>query len=159
LVSGLGTLLAVMVALTAWLWFSSQSGHVSLLASRVEDYRLYTPTKTAERLVGTPSELRQKLARLEEIRDDPQFSRLKAEQKNLLETRIDELKIYLDYYEKILKEKAVVNEQSEEALEQRVERLNNERAPPRPEWEQTRAGERHKALLDSAVALQRGVAK
>jgi hypothetical protein len=159
LVGGLSGLLAVMVALTAWLWTTSQSGHVSLLASRVEDYRLYTPTKVADRLAGTPTELRQKLARLEEIRDDPQFQRLKPMQQEFVEGRIDELKSYVEYYEKILKEKAVVNEQSEEALEQRVHRLETELAPPRPEWEETRAGETHKSLLDSAQALRTAVAR
>lgn len=146
-----------MVVLTGVLWVGSQSSRVSLLASRVEDLRLYNRGTPAQRLRGGLPELREKLARFQEVHNDPQFESLSPELRSFVEERIDELKSYTDYLEALQKERPLPAETTEEGLERRIARLKGDLALPRAEWEETRAAEEHRRLLESAEALLEAV--
>jgi hypothetical protein len=154
LAGGVGVTVLGLVVLTAVLLaVSLKSSRASLLASRVEDLRLYTRGGPAERLRGGPAELRQRMGRFQEIRDDPQFGSLPADLRNFMDERLDELHTYVDYLEKLLKERPLVSEQTEQGLERRLKRLESDLALPRPEWQGTRAGELRRQQTESTQAL------
>jgi GTPase SAR1 family protein len=149
-----GTAVLGMVVLTAvLLTMSVRNSRASLLASRVEDLRVYSRGGPAERLRGGPAELRQRLARFEEVRDDPQFGVLPAEQRAFVEERADELKSYIDYLEKLLKERPLASEQTEQGLERRLKRLESDLALPRADWQGTRADEMRRGLVEATQGL------
>jgi hypothetical protein len=154
LVGTAGTAVLGMVVLTAVLLvLGVRSSRASLLASRVEDLKLYNRGGPAERLRGGPAELRQRLGRFEEVRNDPQFAALPAAQRDFVDERIDELTTYIDYLEKLLKERPLVSEQTEQGLERRLKRLQTDLALPRPEWQGTRADDLRRGQLESTQAL------
>jgi hypothetical protein len=159
LVGGTGAALVGMLVLTVTLWLTSQSSRASLLAARIEDQRLESRGGPAERLRGRPSDLRRRLSRFQEIHDDPQFSSLPADLRNFVDERITELKEYIDYLEKLekVKERPLSAETSEEALEQRLERLRVDLAPPRPEWEGTTAAEERRQEIERTEALRQAI--
>jgi hypothetical protein len=152
LVAGLVGLLVLMGGTIVTLILTAQSSQLSQLSARVEDFRVLTRGSLEDRLRGTPGDLRDRLARLEGIREHAQFGRLKTEQQQFVEGRMAELTSYLDYYEKILKEPPITNERSEESIDRRLARLDNELALPK-EWQKTRAGELHRALVTSSEAV------
>jgi hypothetical protein len=157
LAGGAGAAVVGMLALTVVLWLGSQSSRASLLASRVEDLRLLDGGSPAQRLRGSLPELRDKLARYQTIQADPQFPSLSADLRAFVNERIDELKSYTDYLEKLQKERPLVAETTEEGLERRLARLKSDLALPRAEWQDTRAGEWYKERLDSTEALLEAV--
>ncbi len=154
-----GAALLGMLVLTVTLWLNSQSSRASLLAARIEDQRLESRGGPADRLRGRPGELRRRLSRFQEIHDDSQFASLPADLRGFVDERIGELKEYIDYLEKLekVKERPLSAETGEEALEQRLERLRVDLAPPRAEWEGTPAVEERRLEIERTEALRQAI--
>jgi hypothetical protein len=141
LVIGSAGLVGVMVALTGTMLAVNRSSRTAALAARVEDLRYRDRGGPAERLRDRPVALHQKLADWEAVRIDPRFDSLPEELRALVEGRLDELKAYIPYLEKLLKERRPATVRTEEALLELQDRLKKELAPPRAEWSETDAGE------------------
>jgi hypothetical protein len=148
-----------MLVITLTLWLNSQSSQVSLLSSNVQDLQIFNRGGPAERLRGSLSDLRAKLARFQQIHDNSLFGSLPGEQREFVNERIDELKEYIGYLDKVQKEseRPLAAETSEEALQKRLERLEVDLALPRQEWVGTRAAEMREQMVAAAKALREAI--
>jgi hypothetical protein len=157
LMVGAGLLVGLMTTLTITLFAFHIGSRANLLQARVEDFRFLDGTSPAERLKGSPEQLRVREQRLEEIRDDPQYSRLREDLRTFVENRLDEVTNYIPYLEKVLQLKSLSSEQTEEGLEGTIHRLREELGPPREEWADTPAAQLRKQRLDTGEALRKAM--
>lgn len=157
LVAAVSGLVVTMAALTAGLWLSALDSRAALLRARVEDFRSAYAGPPAERLRGAPEALRDRIQRLEAIRDDDQFERLPAELQVFVTARLDELNAYVPYFEKLLAEPPPTQARTEAVLERSLQRYRDELALPDPEWADTLAGQLHRQRLEATEALRRAV--
>jgi hypothetical protein len=155
LVASTVLLVGMMATLALVLFVVNSSSRASVLRDRVEDFRFLDKGTPAERLKGGPEQLRAKLARLEDIQGDPQYGRLSADLRSFVEERVDELKSYIPYLEKILALPPLAGVQTEEGLEQVLATLRDELAPPIEDWSDTYAAQLRKERMDSAEAMRR----
>lgn len=150
-------LIGVMLLLTVALFVVNANSRVSLLEARVEDFRFLDRGGPAERLKGSPEQLIEKQKRLEDIREDPLFRRLSSSSRLFVDERIEELKEYIPYLERVLTGPPLSREQTEEGLERRIEQLRDQLSPPRPEWTDTPANLARQEKLEEAEALRKAV--
>jgi hypothetical protein len=155
---GAGGLAALLVSLTAWMLFQHNTVPTRL-ESTVQAFRFSDSTSAAERLGGPVGVLRNRRDRLAEIRNDPDFGKLPAEQQQLIRDRLQELDSYLDYYQKLRQLPPKADVRTEQALQDVRDRLENELALPGPEWARTEAGRLRRERLDEVEALGRAVTR
>ncbi|MFO0845822.1 MAG: GTPase domain-containing protein [Gemmataceae bacterium] len=157
LVVGAVGLVALMLLTAATMFVVNANTRLAALKMRVEDFRFLDQGGPAEYLRGGPEQLKAKRARLEEVRDDPLFGRLSADDQGFVTGRIEELNAYVPYLETMLSLRPLSAEQSEEGLDRALDRLRNELAVPRAEWADTLAGQIHKERVEGIEALRRAV--
>jgi hypothetical protein len=154
-----GVLVLAMLGGSAGLLLYNRSTRTDALRQRIEDFRFLDRGSPAERLRGPVGEVRDKLERLQSIRDDPLFDALPAEQQDFVRGRLEELQSYLDYAERLRRAPRPESLRSEQALTDLQERLKKDLALPRPDWAGTEAGRLHLARLEDAEALRKAVAR
>jgi hypothetical protein len=157
-VAGAAGLVLVMLVLAVGLILFNRGSLAAALEARVEDFRFLDKGGPAERLKGSPEQLKQKQARLQSMRDDPLFPSLKPELREFVDERLEELQEYIPYLEKVIAERPPAAERTEEGLERSIDRLKKELAP-RPGWEGTPAGLLVRQRLDAAEALRKAIAE
>lgn len=157
LVAAAAALLLSLIGLTVTFLVYNQTTQTSTLATRVDELRFLDRESPAERLAGSLEDLQKRLARLQELRKDPNVGSLPADLRSWLEQREKELADYVAYYEQVLRERSPAGERSEVTLARQMRRLNKELALPNEEWATTFAGLRRKALLEMGRALSEAV--
>lgn len=135
-----GVVLGVLLTLLAWLLLSPQNP--------------FTPdTRTAaQRLAGTPQQLRERLNALIDLRDGPEFGNLHSRRREEVTAQIQELQDYLAYYQKVFDIGWPGVIESEEQLG-KVRNHLREEMQPRPEWAKTSAAQLHAEYLSDAQIL------
>jgi hypothetical protein len=128
------------------------------LQSRIENYQLGEGRNVAERLRGSPTDLRLKIAAWAEFRNDPGYDKLPPELRDLVRDRLEELKSYSAYLEALQSTPVLAAGGDRADLESLVEALKTSLALPRPEWSATEAGRLHDDRLEEAQALLKAVA-
>jgi hypothetical protein len=152
-----GGLLAGMSLTGTGLLMLNRSAAASALLNQVEEIRYQERGGPAERL-GRPLEQLQRLkARLEEIAANSQFSTLPEPQRQFVTSRLEELREYIPYLEKIQAERRPGSARTERDLSEMRDRFLKELALPRPEWADTEAGKLHQQMLAEVEALQKAV--
>jgi hypothetical protein len=152
-----GLLVAGMLALAVTLFLVNRNTQAAALAARVEDFRFFDQGPPAKRFDASPSQLKEKQRRLQDIHDDPAFSALRPESRAFVEGRLEELTAYIAYLEKVVEERPPAAERTEEGLDRRIERLKKELAVPRDEWAGTPAALLVRQRLDAGEALRRAL--
>ncbi len=145
----------VLLTLVVALFVVNRNTRLAMLAARVEDFRALDHGPPARRLRGTPTELKEKQARLEDLHNDPLFTSLHTDLRSWVDQRIEELEAYIPWYEKVIEEPPPESERTEDGLEQRIVRLKKDLAVPRPEWTDTDAALIVQQRLKDAEALRK----
>jgi hypothetical protein len=158
-VAGTTGVLAVMVVWAMFLFIHRQESRTSVLADKIDIYRLTEGNKTpAERLRGP---LERKLRELRELRNFPDFDQLPPEDQQFVQDRLTELQDYISYRDKL--QRLRLAEVTGEADLRRLETmLKDELAVPAqyvPQWDQTEAKEFHDQLLKDVQALRLAIAE
>jgi hypothetical protein len=156
--AGAGGLVALLVTLTTWMLFQHNTVPTRL-ESAVQSFRFSDSTSAAERLGAQPGQLSKRRDLLAEVRNDPDFGKLPADQQQLIRDRFQELDSYLDYYHKLRRLPTKADVRTEQALQDVRDRLENELALPSPEWARTEAGRLRRERLDEVEALDRAVTR
>jgi hypothetical protein len=153
-------LVALFVALIVGLMVLRQDSGPSPLQVRVDTYRAFNERLTAaERFQAPLPNLRQRLAMLQELRDDPDFASLPDKDKQYVQERLTELREYVGYLENLTQARAPAEAKSEEALQEIKDLLQTRLALPHPDWAGTEAGRLHAQRLEQADALQKAAAR
>jgi hypothetical protein len=125
------------------------------LQGKVENYQSRDAQTAAERLQGSPEQLAQRIAVLNEFRDDPKFGQLPADVQEYVNDRLKELRDYDAYYRKLLEARQPTDARSLAELQKAEEALKTALAVPREEWGQARAGRLREERLEDAAALRK----
>jgi hypothetical protein len=157
-VGGAAGFVALLLSLVLSQVLSTHTGPTRL-QSEVDNLAFQMEKTPAERLRRPTSDLRNRLAELERIRNDPGFGTLPPEQQQLVGERLEELKSYLNYLEKLRSEPRPGSAATEQGLENIADHLRKELALPSPDWQATEAGAIHRDRLEDAEALRRAVAR
>src|SRR5262249_25075943 len=153
-------LVALFVALIVGLMVLRQDSGPSPLQVRVDTYRAFNERLTAaERFQAPLPNLRQRLAMLQELRDDPDFTSLPDKDKQYVQERLTELREYVGYLENLTQARAPAEAKSEEALQEIKDLLQTRLALPHPDWAGTEAGRLHSQRLEQTDALQKAAAR
>ncbi|HEV3237991.1 MAG TPA: GTPase domain-containing protein, partial [Gemmataceae bacterium] len=154
---GVGGILGVMLGLAVVFILQHKSQPPGELANKVENF-LFTEGKSpAERLKGAPTVLRQRLALLSEMRQDPGFSSLPKEDQEKMTARQAELDEYLAYLDRVLATRQPAAIGDERTLQATEDALRSKLALPHAEWSQTDAGKLQESRLSQIKALRRAV--
>jgi hypothetical protein len=157
-VGGAAGFVALLLSLAVGQALRNSSGPSSLQLE-VESVSFRFEKTPAERLRHPSGELRRRLAELEKIRNDPEFSSLPAEQQKHVREWAEELQKYLAYLDRLRAERRPADVTTEQALEAVKDRLQTELALPSPEWQATEAGEIQRDRLKDAEALRKAVGR
>jgi GTPase SAR1 family protein len=152
-------LVALFIALIVGVMLLRQDNRPSALQARVDTFRFNDRLTAAERFQAPLPDLRQRLAILHELRDDPDFANLQDKDKKYVEERLAELTEYVVYLEKLTRARRPAEAKTEEALQEIKDELQTRLALPHPDWAGTEAGRLHAQLLEQADALQKAVAR
>jgi hypothetical protein len=150
-------LLVAMGSLSAGLIVKNRITRADALGQRVNDLRQFDSGDPAVRLRGPLDALRARERTLQEIRDNPLFPELHADQRGFVTDRLEELEVYIPYLEKLAKERPLGTVRREQTLNELRERLQKDLALPRPDWSDTDAGRLRKQRLEQIDALRRAV--
>jgi hypothetical protein len=156
-VGGASAFVALLVSLAVGQVLRTQNPGLTQVQVKLEQIVFNDRPTAEERLAARAADLRHRLTYLEEIRNDPEFSSLSAEQQKLVRDRIDELQAYLDYLDKLGRLGGPASFTTEQALQGMEDRLKTELALPKREWRETEAGKKHGELLKDAEALHKAI--
>jgi hypothetical protein len=157
-VGGAAGLAVVLTALVVGQVIDNYSTASSPLEREVLNLRAADRT-AADRLRGATTDLRVRLAMLERIRNDPNFSSLPRDEQRWVEERIKEATSYLAYFERLRRSPRPGELDTVEDLEKLQRSLQGELALPSPEWEATDAGTLHRDRLRDTEGLRKAVAR
>jgi hypothetical protein len=152
-------LVALLVSLIVALALLRQDNRPSELQVKVQTLRFNDQLTAAERFHGTLAGLQQRLAVLQELRDDPGFGALPEADKQFVTDRLAELREYVAYWEKLLQVRRPAEARSDEALQEIKDTLQTQLALPHPDWAQTEAGRLRRQRLEQVDALQQAAAR
>ena len=158
LVSGAGGVLAAMLAMMIGLATTNREWPGNELRDRVEEIRSLEESTPAGRLHGTPPELRQRLAHLTALQNDPGFSSLPAVDRDYVHSRSAELEEYIAYYEKVERVPQAADVTAGDKLREITNELK-QLAPPHDDWAETSAAKLQADRLAEAEALGRAVTR
>ncbi len=157
-VAGAAGLVAVLVAAGVGVALRpGATNQAAELQGKVENYQSRDGQTAAERLQGSPEQLAQRIAVLNEFRGDPKFSQLPADVQAYVNDRLKELQDYDAYYRKLLEARPPADARSLAELQKTEEALKTTLAVPREEWSQTRAARLREERLEDAAALRKAV--
>lgn len=157
LVVGASLLVGIMGLLAILFFAFGLSTQLSGLRDSVETFRYLDGNTPGERLKGAPNDLRERERRLLAFESNPQFGRLSADLQGFVTERLEELKAYVPYLEKLMDQPPPANEVTQEGLEKALTKLRDDFALPHDDWADTRAGILRKGRLDSGEALLKAV--
>lgn len=156
---GVGGLVLAMLAAMIGVFFTAPSGPPTPLEIEAEALFWADRPTAGERLRGDPAELRDRLAQLMEIRQDPGFDKLPSRLQNFVARRADELTKYLAYADRLRQARRPADAVREETLKEIKDRLLTTLALPHPDWADTEAGQVRQERLAECDALLASVAK
>jgi hypothetical protein len=162
-VAGTGTVVVGMILLTAALLagVGPRAARHTELQRRVESHRAREGGSAAERLRGRQTDLESRIATLSELRGDPEFDKLSAEDQAYLDDRLKEAREYLDYLKKVQRGRKPADARNDEELQQIEETLKSTGegglAAPRTEWSTTWAATLYKERVHDVKALKDAV--
>jgi hypothetical protein len=154
---GVGGILGVLLGLAVAFVFQHKGQPPGELANKVENFLFIEGRSPADRLKGTPSLLRQRLALLSELHSDPGFSSLSKEDQEKVAARQEELEQYLNYLDSVLATRQPAAISDERTLQAAEDALRSKLALPHAEWSQTDAGKLQESRLAQIKALRRAV--
>jgi hypothetical protein len=156
-VGAAGGIVALMASLAVGFAVKNLDTQANELRTKVETIRFADMPSADERLKGSIRELRRRAEQLDAIRNDPQFGTLPDEQQQWVRERLDELNVYLNYFDRLSQSPRPQEVHSEKALREVKESLKTELAVPRADWKATDAGRLHDDRLQDAEALDTAV--
>jgi hypothetical protein len=156
-VSGGAAIVALMSALAGSLYWQHYLTEPNELQERIKILRNEDQGTPAERLNASEGKLQRREEVLAAIRNDPRFGSLPAADKEFVQDRLDELKAYLAYLDRVRQALRPGDVRTERGLKELTEKLKTELALPSPEWSGTEAGRLHRERLADAEALQKAV--
>lgn len=157
LVVGSLLLVGVMAASAAGLFVFGAASLASQLQARAEAIRTFDRGTAAERLRGREKELLARLIPLEEVREDPLFSRLPRDLREFITGRVEELNSYIPYLKKVSDEPSPAGELTEEGLDKSLARYRDDLALPDPAWADTPAGQLRRERLETGEAMRKAM--
>jgi hypothetical protein len=159
-VAGGTSLVAAMITLLTGLLLSrpEEEPGVQELATKVESYRAREAQTPSSRL---RQPLQPKISELTEFETDPKFNRLPREKQQYVQTRLQELKDYRTYEEKLRALPRIDRVHSERDLAELEKSLNRLVLPAehQPDWNQTDGALYRAQLLEDTKALRGAVAQ
>ncbi|HEY7309586.1 MAG TPA: hypothetical protein VH643_09545 [Gemmataceae bacterium] len=156
-VGGAAGVLAVMASLAVAFTVRNLDTQTNALKQEVQSIQFEDAPSAAERLRRSPRELRERAEKLKAIHSSPLFDSLSAEQQQLVRDRLDELKAYLDYLDRLRQSPRPQDVHTERALREVKENLRTVLALPRAEWKETDAGRLHEERVQDAEGLDTAV--
>jgi hypothetical protein len=156
-VGGAAGVLAVMASLAVAFTVRNLDTQANALKQEVQSIQFEDAPSAAERLRHSPRELRERTDKLKEIQNSPVFASLPADQQQLVRDRLDELKAYLDYLDRLRQSPRPRDVHTERALREIKEALKTVLALPHKEWKDTDAGRLHDERLQDAEGLETAV--
>jgi GTPase SAR1 family protein len=153
---GAASIAAALLALTIGLVVTNREGPANDLRARVEEMRFSEDPSAAERLRGTPTELRRRLATFSAVLADPDFPSLPARDRDYVHGRVSELEEYIAYYEKLRQAARPGDVSASDKLREITEELQA-LSPPREDWAPTEAGRLQAERLAEALGLATAV--
>jgi hypothetical protein len=133
------------------------NSRAAVLEARVEDFRFFDKGTPAQRFNAPLPRLREKLDRLRQMHDDPQFHALPPDLRHFVDERLADLQAYIPYMEKVLAERPPDTERTLGSLGRATDRLKGDLALPRLDWADTPAALLVRQRLEGGEALRRGV--
>lgn len=159
LVTVSAALVLLFLAMSAAFLFVSYSMSTNYLLAQVQDLQAADQEEIGERMNWRIEALRRRLGRLREVRNDDGFSALPDNMQDWVRQRHEELKDYLEYYEKLLQEAKPTSERSEENLKKLLARLEDKKdLAPLAQFEPTPAGAYRARALRATKEVLAGVA-
>jgi hypothetical protein len=155
---GVAGAVAAMLATMIGLTVTNHDTPATGLRAKVEEVRFSEGATPAQRLRGTPSDLRKRLAEFTALRDDPDFGSLPGKDREFVQDRSGELEEYIAYCEALRLVPRPADVASSEKLAAVTEQLQS-LAPPRDDWVETEAGRQRAEWLAEAEALAKAVAR
>ncbi len=146
-------LVAAMIALAATFTLRGLDTPTNALRERFALLRDTGAASEMDRLRAPVGELRERLKQWRELRDDPSFDDLSAEERQTAKARIDELEAYLGYYDRLSQSPRSRDARSRRELEEIERNLKTELSLPSPEWKSTESGREFSRRLQDAEAL------
>src|SRR5262249_5242419 len=137
----------------------NSSEKLSPLQLHVQALRFTDRPSAAERLHGSPTELRERLDQLSSVRDDPGFESLPAAERDFVLSRAEELTEYLAYMDRLRHGRRPVDATREEMLREVRNDLTTSLALPHADWAPTEAGRAQQERLAECDALLAAVQK
>ncbi|HWG41313.1 MAG TPA: hypothetical protein VN688_00905 [Gemmataceae bacterium] len=156
-VGGAAGIVAVMASLAVAFTVQNLDTQLNALRNHVKLLHDADLSSAAERLRPSIRELHARMEELTKVQNDPQFGELSTEQQQLVHARLDELKAYLSYYDRLRQSPRPQDMHSEKALREIKEKLKTELALPSADWSETEAGKLHAVRLQDAEALDTAV--
>jgi hypothetical protein len=160
-VGGAGGLVALLAALAVGMFSKAiqdsdaDAQPVRTLQNKVDSFQLGEGQTVADRLKGNLAHLRQRIGVLTELRSDPVFEKLPQDQQAYVEGRLQELRDYVAYYEKLQQTRRPTEARTEAEWSDIEQALKTDLAVPRPAWGQTEAARLHQDYQDQITALRR----
>jgi hypothetical protein len=155
-VGGSAGLLAGMLALSVTLLANRDTVRPTALHNKVDAYRSREAQTPSARL---REPLQSKISELTDLKNDPEFASLPAQEKEYVDDRLQELLAYREYKQKVQDVRAPAEATSEKDLD-RIEAGLRQLAPPserQATWSQTEAALRRVEELDDIKALRGAV--
>ncbi|HEY7429079.1 MAG TPA: hypothetical protein VH682_32930 [Gemmataceae bacterium] len=156
-VGGAAGLVAAMASLAVAFTLQNRDTPAHTLRQTVQALQFDDAPSATERLRRKSRELRERAEKLQEIRDNPQFDSLSAEQRQWLRDRLDELSAYLSYLDRLSQSPRPRDAHTERALREIKEALKTELTLPSKEWKETEAGRLHAERLQDVEAIDAAV--
>jgi hypothetical protein len=149
----------LLLALTSlWIWAKpGTSLQTAALQNKIDNYESKDGQTAAERLQGSPEQLAQRIAILNEFHNDPRFARLPPDRQEYVNDRLKELQEYEAYYRKLREDRPPADARSLAELDRIEEELKTTLTVPREEWGQTHAARVREERLEDAAALRKAV--
>jgi hypothetical protein len=156
----IGAIALLTLLVSGAVWFTlrpSSASQTAELESKISSYEARYGQTAVERLQGSPDQLAQRLAVLNEFRNDSKFGKLPQEMQNDVNDRIKELEEYEPWYRRLLEARPPTEARSLAELQQIEDALKTTLAVPHEEWGQTQAALLRDKRLQDSSALRKGV--
>jgi hypothetical protein len=159
-VGGAVGLVALLTAGAVWVATRpGASNQTAELENKIGAFQSGEGQAAVERLQGSPDVLERRIAILSEIRNDPKFGQLPADEQKYVNDRLSELQEYDAYYRKVRAAGLPTEARSLDDLQKIETKLETTPANPHvlAEWSETPAAKLRRGRLEDAAALRKAV--
>ncbi len=155
------TVVLLMSALTGALLLGRQPARQSQLSAEIEAYRLRDGRAAEIRLAGPKARLQKKINELAAFEYDAGFPDLPVNDQNYVRDRLQELRAYTAFSEKVRKTRPIADARTDQDLHDIEQRLHDAEVPSAfaRDWTRTEAVQERDGKIRDLAAMRRAVDK